>query len=102
MEDNAKALMLKCELRGIEVTRYGDDLPTMAEQELEMNTWAVRFLYLHMLRDGLCLRPPYSMVELTGFGASATNAGDASGMGPSKAQRLSSHTRGVAAGRGKP
>ena len=77
MENNAKELMLKCEQRGIDVTRYGDDLPPMAEEELEKNIWAVRFLYLHMLRDGLCLRPPYSMVELIGFGASATNAGDA-------------------------
>jgi hypothetical protein len=74
MEDNAKEIRLKCEQQGIDVTRYGDDLAEMAEHELEKNIWAVRFLYLHMLRNGLCLRPPRSMVNHVGVDASATNA----------------------------
>jgi hypothetical protein len=74
MENDAKTLMAECESRGIDVHRYGADLPAMAEMELDRNIWAVRFLYLHILRGGLCLRPPWSMVEHIGFGDAATNA----------------------------
>jgi len=45
----------------------------MAEVELQQNIWAVRFLYWHILNRGLCLRPPWSMVEHIGFDAEATN-----------------------------
>ncbi len=74
MDRDAKALMGECKARGIDVSRYGADLPAMAEVELERNIWAVRFLYWHILNRGLCFRPPWSMVEHVGFDASATNA----------------------------
>lgn len=77
MERNARALMRECAERGIDSNRYGDDLPVMAEEEEVKNIWAVRFLYLHMLRGGLCLRPPHSMVDHRGFDDKATNAGNA-------------------------
>jgi len=76
MERDAKTLMKACKEHGIDVYRYGADLPAMADQELDKNIWAVRFLYLHILHGGLCLRPPFSMVEHIGFDAQATNATD--------------------------
>lgn len=74
MQEDARTLMQKCQAEGIDVYRYGADLPGMAEVELQMNIWAVRFLYWHILNRGLCLRPPWSMVEHIGFDAEATNA----------------------------
>ena len=53
----------------------------MSEHELEGNIGAVRFVYLHILRGGLCLRPPWSIVEHIGFDTLATNAGDTSTWG---------------------
>ena len=74
MEIDAKALMEQCKDQGIDIYRYGADLVNMAKAELRQNIWAVRLLYLHILKKGLCLRPPWSMVEHIGFDASATNA----------------------------
>ena len=73
MQYDAETLMGKCDAEGIDVYRYGADLPYMAEVELTQNIWAVRFLYWHILSRGLCLRPPWSMVEHIGPGAEATN-----------------------------
>ena len=78
MEIDAKTLMERCEGRGIDIYRYGADLVNMANAELHRNTWAVRLLYLHILNKGLCLRPPWSMVEHIGFDADATNASNES------------------------
>ena len=69
--------MRECRARGIDTYRYGADLPPMAEMEHKENIWAVRFLYHHILHGGLCLRPPWSMVEHIGFDAQATNASSA-------------------------
>lgn len=74
MQEDARTLMQKCQAEGIDIYRYGADLPGMAEVELETNIWAVRFLYWHILNRGLCLRPPWSMVEHIGFDAEGTNA----------------------------
>jgi hypothetical protein len=74
MQDDAKTLMKKCRAEGIDVYRYGADLPAMAERELANKIWAVRFHYWHLLNGGLCLRPPWSMVEHIGYDAEATNA----------------------------
>lgn len=68
------SLMLACEAKGIDRNKYGSDLPAMAEVELQRNIWAVRWLYHHILQGGLCLRPPWSMVEHIGFDVQATNA----------------------------
>jgi hypothetical protein len=73
MQDDAKTLMQKCKTEGIDVYRYGADLTSLAAVEQQQNIWAVRFLYLHILNRGLCLRPPWSMVENIGFGVEATN-----------------------------
>ena len=74
MDVDARTLMEQCRDKGIDIYKYGADLVTMAEAELAQNIWAVRMLYLHILRGGVCLRPPWSMVEHIGFDASATNA----------------------------
>ena len=74
MEIDAKSLMEQCKDQGIDIYRYGADLVNMANTELRRNIWAVRLLYLHILKQGLCLRPPWSMVEHVGFDANATNA----------------------------
>lgn len=73
MEMDAKSLMDKCEAQGIDIYRYGADLVEMANTELDRNIWAVRLLYLHILNRGLCLRPPWSMVEHIGVGDESTN-----------------------------
>jgi len=74
MHQDAQTLMQLCTRQGIDIYCYGADLPAMAEAELRRNIWAVRFFYWHMLHRGLCLRPPWSMVEHIGFDAQATNA----------------------------
>ena len=74
MDQDAQALIRACEAKGIDPWRYGADLPAQAAVELQRNIWAVRFLYLHLLRGGLCLRPPWSMVEHIGFDSQASNA----------------------------
>ncbi|MCC6189354.1 MAG: glycosyltransferase [Anaerolineales bacterium] len=76
MEMDALALIRQCRQQGIDPARYGADLPAMAEEERQRNIWAVRWLYLHILRGGLCLRPARSLVEHIGFGREATNAKD--------------------------
>lgn len=74
MDIDANALMIQCENNNIDIYRYGADLVDMAKAELRRNIWAVRLLYQHILKGGLCLRPPWSMVEHIGFDAEATNA----------------------------
>ena len=64
------------ESTGASADFYGSDLPMQARDELRKNIWAVRWLYHHFQHEGLCLRPPWSMVEHIGFDE-ATNAGGA-------------------------
>jgi hypothetical protein len=78
MAIDAKTLMEQCKDQGIDIYRYGADLVSMANTELRQSIWAVRLLYLHILKKGLCLRPPWSMVEHIGFDANATNASNES------------------------
>lgn len=73
MDRPALELLLMCREKQIDPDAYGADLIEMAEVEKSKNLWAVRFLLLHILKGGLCLRPPYSMVENIGFGEAATN-----------------------------
>ena len=81
MEIDAETLMKQCKDQGIDIYAYGADLVDMANTELRQNIWAVRLLYLHILKKGLCLRPPWSMVEHIGFDALATNSSDGSKWG---------------------
>ena len=63
--------------RGLTPGAYGAELPLMAAAEQRQNTWAARWLYHHLQKGGLCVRPPWSMVEHIGFDATATNAATA-------------------------
>lgn len=67
INQDAESLMHQCERSGIDITRYGLDVPEMAKVELTKNIWWVRFMFLHMVHHGLCLRPPWSMVEHIGY-----------------------------------
>jgi GT2 family glycosyltransferase len=75
--ENALAKMEAAQARGISPDAYGADLPEMARHEAAKNIWAVRWLYHHLQHGGLCVRPPWSMVEHIGFDLSATNAAGA-------------------------
>lgn len=75
--ESALEKMTAARLGGIAPNAYGADLPEMAEQERAKNIWAVRWLYHHLQHGGLCVRPPWSMVEHIGFDLSATNAAGA-------------------------
>lgn len=61
------------ERSGKDPAEYGYDLIRMAKMEMANNIWAVRFLYHQLVAGGLCLRPPYTMVQHIGAGADATN-----------------------------
>jgi hypothetical protein len=78
-EGTALDKMRRAAKRGIAPAAYGADLPVQAGYEEKRNVWAVRWLYHHFERGGLCLRPPWSMVEHIGFDASATNAATSGG-----------------------
>ncbi len=76
-EQTALEKLAAAEARGVAAAAYGADLPLMAAREQAQNIWAVRWLYHHLQHGGLCVRPPWSMVEHIGFDASATNAATA-------------------------
>lgn len=76
-EETAREKMAAAVQRGVAADAYGADLPAMAREEERKNIWAVRWLYHHLVCGGLCVRPPWSMVEHIGFDAGATNAGGA-------------------------
>jgi hypothetical protein len=73
-EENALAKLAAAERRGIAHDAYGSDLRGMARVEEERNIWAVRLLYHHLQHGGLCVRPPWSMVEHIGLDPLATNS----------------------------
>jgi hypothetical protein len=77
MDEPALAKQAAAQLRGIAPNAYGSDLPAMAAVEQAKNIWAVRWYFHHLQHGGLCVRPPWSMVEHIGFDASATNAAGA-------------------------
>jgi hypothetical protein len=59
-------------VRGLDVVRYGPDMPVMAAEAEQRNLWAIGWWYHHILKGGLCLRPPHSMVEHIGWDERAT------------------------------
>ncbi|MBI3912594.1 MAG: glycosyltransferase [Chloroflexi bacterium] len=81
MELDALDMIRQSQAKGIDVYRYGADLPAMAAVEHQRNIWAVRWLYLHILRGDLCLRPPHSLVEHIGSDDRASNADTWAGSG---------------------
>jgi len=76
-EETALQKMRAATARAIVPDAHGSDLPAMAREEERKNIWAVRWLYHHLQHGGLCVRPPWSMVEHIGFDGTATNAAGA-------------------------
>ncbi len=74
MPDEPALAKLAAAARRIPADAYGADLPVMARAEARRNIWAVRWLFHHLARGGLCLRPPWSMVEHLGVDQAATHA----------------------------
>jgi len=74
MDQTASAKINALAQRNIAADAYGVDLPTMARREEKDNVWAVRWLYHHLQKDGLCLRPPWSLTEHIGLDEKATHA----------------------------
>lgn len=72
--ETALEKMRRAARNGVPPATHGADLPQQAAYERKRNVWAVRWLYHHLMHGGLCLRPPWSMVEHIGFDALATNA----------------------------
>ncbi|HLO13715.1 MAG TPA: glycosyltransferase [Anaerolineales bacterium] len=73
MERDSLSMIEECRRQGIDIYRYGADLVGMANEEKKRNIWAVRFSYLHILNQGLCLRPPYSLVQHIGYDMESVN-----------------------------
>jgi hypothetical protein len=73
MEQDSLTMIEGCKQKGIDVYRYGADLVEMANGEKIRNIWAVRFSYLHILNQGVCLRPPYSLVQHIGYDPDSVN-----------------------------
>ena len=72
-------LVAECKRRGIDIYRYGADIVGYARRDPQMAvSWDTPMLFYHILHGGLCLRPPWSMVEHIGLDALATNASDGS------------------------
>ena len=76
--DTAWDKMLRAEAAGKPRDAFGADMPRMAREELARNIWAVRWFYHHLEQGGLCVRPPWSMVEHIGVDLRATNAAGSS------------------------
>jgi len=76
-DESALEKMRAAAARGVAPEAHGADLPAMARDEARKNIWAVRWLYHHLQHGGLCVRPPWSLVENIGFDAGATHAAGA-------------------------
>lgn len=72
--ETALEKMNRAKADGIDPYLYGGDLPYMAKTEQIRNIWAVRLVYHHIVNHGLCLRPPWSMVNHIGWGLDSSNA----------------------------
>lgn len=73
-QTDALSIVDQCRAKGVDPNCYGHDLIRMAKIEHAKNIWAVRWLYWHIVQNGLCARPPYSLVEHIGDDKRATNA----------------------------
>jgi hypothetical protein len=77
MEESLVDKLHAVHVRGIKLGDHGADLPAMAEECTRKNTWAIRWICHHLQHGGLCVRPPWSLVEHIGFDRTATNAAGA-------------------------
>jgi hypothetical protein len=73
MERDAATMLHRARSIGVDIFRYGADLPRMARQERRRNTWASRWSLHHLINQTLCLRPPWSMVDHAPSSGLSTN-----------------------------
>lgn len=73
IEQTASQLYEACQREKIDIYRYGADLARMATNSRTKDIWAVRLVLLNLLRSGLCMRPPWSMIDHIGVDARGTN-----------------------------
>lgn len=74
MERDAQEKLTAIRAAGRNPAAHGADLIRMAQMEHRRNIWAVRWLCHHLEVEGLCLRPPWSMVDHIGADELATHA----------------------------
>jgi hypothetical protein len=72
MDQSTLQIYNQCVMNGIDFEKYGTDMPKMALEAKQKNLWAVGWWYHHLLKGGLCLRPPYSLIETTGWDGRGT------------------------------
>ncbi len=72
MDIPAIDIMNQCATEGINIEKYGTDMPKMATEAKTRNLWAIGWWYMHLLKGGLCLRPPFSLVEHLGWDGRGT------------------------------
>ena len=75
-ESSPRQLADRCAARGIDITRYGDDIANAFKAHPDWLTWDYAFS-LHMLsREGLSLMPPHTMTAHIGHDSRATHPQD--------------------------
>jgi hypothetical protein len=75
-ESSPRQLAERCAARGIDITKYGDDIAGALEAHPDTLTWDYAFS-LHMLsRDGLSLMPAHTMTAHIGQDSRATHPQD--------------------------
>jgi hypothetical protein len=72
-EHTASEILADFASNGGDPSRYGRDIPAMADVEREKNIWAVRLIAHQLRHGGLCLEPAESLVSNIGFDERATN-----------------------------
>lgn len=77
MEASALDIMTACAAQKIDLQKYGTDMPKMAAEAARRNLWAIGWWYHHLRHGGLCLRPPWSLVEHLGWDERSTTTSPA-------------------------
>ncbi len=68
-------LVAECKRKGKDIYRYGADLVGYVRRDPQMTvSWDMPMFFYHILHGGLCLRPPWSMVQHAGWDSEGTNA----------------------------
>jgi SAM-dependent methyltransferase len=76
MDRTALQILEMAQSEGVDINRFGPDIPIMAEETHARNLWAARWWSLHLLNRGLCLRPANSMARHVGWDPHATTTTD--------------------------
>ena len=70
-----RGLVAEAKRQGRDIYRYGADLVNYVRRDPQMKvSWDMPMFFYHILHAGLCLRPPWSMVQHAGWDSMGTNA----------------------------